>query len=121
MNLSEKQSGHVGPAAAHACQHKGKGICRELSRRDSAKVAQYEVLGWRFNKRRVPDGRDDRRLTHKAAYERPELFDRPLRDGHVFCNHFPALRTGLLSPSPSGTTRGIYPFPNVDAHGRSPD
>jgi hypothetical protein len=57
MNLSEKQSGHVGPAAAHACQHKGKG--RELSRRDSAKVAQYEVLGWRFNKRRVPEGTID--------------------------------------------------------------
>jgi hypothetical protein len=62
MNLSEKQSGHVGPAAAHARQHKGKGICRELSRRDSAKVAQYPAaagLGWRFNKRRVPEGTID--------------------------------------------------------------
>ncbi len=26
------------------------------SRRDSMKVAQYEVLGWRLKKRRVPEG-----------------------------------------------------------------
>jgi hypothetical protein len=35
--------------------------------------------------------------------QKPKRFDRPLRDGRVFLHHFPALRTGLLSLSPSGT------------------
>jgi hypothetical protein len=33
----------------------------------------------------------------------PESF-RGLRDGHLFLGHFPALRTGLLSSGPSGTS-----------------
>ena len=42
----------------------------------------------------------------EAAYERPgtERFYRPLRDGHLFLHHFPALRTALLSLGPSGTS-----------------
>jgi hypothetical protein len=36
--------------------------------------------------------------------QKPERFDRALRDGRVFLHHFPALRTGLLSLSPSGTS-----------------
>jgi hypothetical protein len=32
-----------------------------------------------------------------------EPFYRPYRDGHLFLNHHPALRTGLLSHGPSGT------------------
>src|ERR1700741_5369459 len=33
-----------------------------------------------------------------------DVFDRPLRDGHFFLHHFPALRTGPLSLSPSGAS-----------------
>jgi hypothetical protein len=47
-------------------------------------------------------------LTVVARRARPkaERFDRPLRlrDGRVFLHHFPALRTGLLSLSPFGTS-----------------
>jgi len=44
------------PAAAHALQRKRKDMRREeSSRRDSMKVAQYEVLGWRSKERPVPD------------------------------------------------------------------
>jgi hypothetical protein len=39
---------------------------------------------------------DERRATPKAEY-----FYRPSRDIRVFLHHFPALRTGLLSLSPS--------------------
>jgi hypothetical protein len=45
-------------------------------------------------------------LTIAEWHARPKAkrFYRPLRDGRVFLHHFPALRTGLLSLSPSGTT-----------------
>ena len=33
-----------------------------------------------------------------------ERFYRPCRDGRVFVRHFPVLRAGLLSLSPSGTS-----------------
>jgi hypothetical protein len=41
--------------------------------------------------------------TEVTARLRAECFDRPLRlrDGHLFLDHFPALRAGL---SPSGTS-----------------
>jgi hypothetical protein len=48
---------------------------------------------------RSTNGGSERRARPKA-----ERFDRPLRDGRVFLHHFPALRTGLLSLSPSGTS-----------------
>jgi hypothetical protein len=47
--------------------------------------------------------RDDRAMQANAErHARPNAkrFDRPYRDGPVFLNHFPALRTGLLSLSP---------------------
>jgi hypothetical protein len=66
------------------------------------------VLGSRSERGTRP-GWDDRR----PAYAREpacegqgtERFDRPLClwDGHFFLHHLPALRTGLPSPSPSGT------------------
>jgi hypothetical protein len=43
-------------------------------------------------------------VAERRARPKAERFDRPLRDGRVFLHHFPALRTGLLSPSPSGTS-----------------
>jgi hypothetical protein len=70
------------------------------------KVAQYEVLGSLFFKRR-PSRRDDRWslvLLKPPPDQGAEFFDRPCRDGHLFLHHFPALRTGLLSLSPSGTS-----------------
>jgi hypothetical protein len=39
-----------------------------------------------------------------GAYFRAEHFDRTRRDGHLLLPHFPALRAGLLSLSPFGTT-----------------
>jgi len=41
--------------------------------------------------------------TEVTARPGAEYFDRPLRDGHLFLHHFPALRTGLLSSGPYGT------------------
>src|ERR1700730_10428532 len=79
---------------------RGLGLYAEdLSRRDSVKVAQYEVLGNGAN-RRVRPGRDDRNawlLVSHAAQRLPVLVDRPVRDGHLFKNANPALRTVLLS------------------------
>jgi hypothetical protein len=45
-------------------------------------------------------------VAERRARPKAERFDRPLRlrDGRVFLHHFPALRTGLLSLSPSGTS-----------------
>jgi len=40
-------------------------------------------------------------VAERRARPKAERFDRPLRDGRVFLHHFPALRTGLLSLSPS--------------------
>src|SRR5260221_5492930 len=54
----------------------------------------------------IRPGRDDRRMLGIAeprAKPKAECFYRPSRDGLVFLLHFPALRTGLLSLSPSGT------------------
>src|SRR6266446_9905992 len=46
----------------------------------------------------------------------------PARDGHLFLHHFPALRTTLLSLSPSRDESSAHtPNPNVDAHGQPPD
>src|ERR1700751_2355189 len=36
--------------------------------------------------------------------QKPDVFYRPCRDARVFLHRFPALRTGLLSLSPSETT-----------------
>jgi len=55
----------------------------DLSRRDSVKVAQYEVLG-NDAKRQVRPGRDARiawRLVSHAAQRLPASLDRPFRDG----------------------------------------
>jgi hypothetical protein len=71
-----------GLAAAHARQLKGLGLYGEgLSRRDSVKVAQYEVLG-NEAKRHVRPVRDDRKARGSHAAERlPAFIDRPVRDG----------------------------------------
>ncbi len=53
----------------------------DLSRRDSVKVAQYEVLG---SKRHARPGRDDRNarlLVSHGPQRLPALVDRPVRDG----------------------------------------
>jgi hypothetical protein len=46
-----------------------------------------------------------RLLVSHAAQRLPPLVDRPVRvrDGYLFKNANPALRTGLLSPGPCGT------------------
>jgi hypothetical protein len=92
---------------------RGLGLYAEdLSRRDSAKVAQYPAAAGLGNdaKRHVRpgSGRDDRNvrlLVSHAAQRLPALVDRPVRvrDGYLFKNAYPALRTGLLSPGPCGT------------------
>ena len=68
--------------------------------------AQYEVLGNSAKKTTRPE-RDDRRLVTLLSCIRedqePKHFHRPWRDGPLFLHHFPALRAGLLSLSPSGT------------------
>src|ERR1700758_1244552 len=72
------------------------------SQRDAMKVAQYEVLG-NDAKRPGRPARDDRNvrlLASHVAQRLPPLVDRPVRDGYLFKNANPALRTGLLSPSP---------------------
>jgi hypothetical protein len=55
---------------------------------------------------RVRDDRPMVAIAERRARPKSERFDRPLRlrDGRVFLHHFPALRTGLLSPRPSGTS-----------------
>jgi hypothetical protein len=40
-------------------------------------------------------------IAERHARPNAKRFDRPYRDGPVFLHHFPALRTGLLSLSPS--------------------
>jgi hypothetical protein len=60
--------------------------------RDPMKVAQYEVLGSQFFKRR-PSRRDDRWslvLLKPPPDQGAECFDRPLRDGHLFFASFPS-------------------------------
>jgi hypothetical protein len=51
------------------------------------------------------DDRNVRLLVSHAAQRLPPLVDRPVRvrDGYLFKNANPALRTGLLSPGPCGT------------------
>jgi hypothetical protein len=41
-------------------------------------------------------------IAETHARIKAKCFYRPSRDGRVFLHHFPALRTGLLSLSPSG-------------------
>jgi hypothetical protein len=43
-------------------------------------------------------------IAETHARLKAERFDRPSRDERVFLHHFPALRTGLLSLSPFGTS-----------------
>jgi hypothetical protein len=69
------------------------------------KVAQYEVLG-NDAKRHVRPARDDRNVrlwVSHPSQRLPVLVDRPIRDGYLFKNANPALRTGLLSSGPYGT------------------
>jgi hypothetical protein len=77
------------------------------------KVAQYEVLG-NDAKGSVRPGRDDRNLwllvSHIRLHGRKEPIDRPIRDGELFKNANPALRTGLLSFVPSGRSRPFASF-----------
>ncbi len=71
--------------------------------RDSMKVAQYEVLGWRSKKGTRP-GRDDRGLLTLVKLHTREPGARTLLSSlpgrTSFLHYFPALRTGLLSLSP---------------------
>ena len=64
------------------------------------KVAQYEVLGNDAKRPvRPASARDDRNvrlLVSHAAQRLPPLVDRPVRDGYLFKDANPALRTGLL-------------------------
>jgi hypothetical protein len=94
------------------------------SRRDLTKVAQYEVLGNDAKNRSVPPGTiENSRLLVPCGAQRLQAFvDRPVRDGLLFKNANPALRTGLLSLSPSGTkVLTVQSLPQVDAHGQPPD
>ncbi len=91
------------------------------------KVAQYEVLG-NEARRHVRPARDDRkvwRLVPRAHKHLPGLVNRPVRDGTLFKNANPALRTGLLSNVPVGlifsslppTCEILIATPLVDADG----
>src|SRR5260370_1835455 len=55
-------------------------------------------------------------IAEPRARSKTEYFYRPSRDGHSFLLHFPALRTGLLSLDPSGTSPSRTRKPEVDAH-----
>jgi hypothetical protein len=61
-------------------------------------------------------------IAERRARPNAKRFDRPYRDGPVFLHHFPALRTGLLSLSPSGTSPQctILNFLKLALMGRSP-
>ena len=88
------------------------------------KVAQYEVLG--NNEKNVRPGRDDRSVLAPGPLVcgfTSISSRRSSRPGRVFfLNATPALRAGLLSLSPSGTTPlGAYPSCYVDAHRRPQD
>jgi hypothetical protein len=80
-------------------------VSENQSRRDLTKVAQYEVLGNEAKNRSVPSGTIEMLgfWSSRAAQRLPAFIDRPVRDGLLFKNADPALRTGLLSLSPSGT------------------
>jgi len=90
---------------------------RDLSRRDSMKEAQYEVLGCRSERVTRP-GRDDRlpACAREAVCERrgAKPFYRPCRDGHFFLHRFSALRTGPLSLRPCGGDRNVCAWPTRD-------
>ena len=62
---------------------------KNQSRRDLTKVAQYEVLGYRFQKAIRPE-RDDRwvlTIVEPRARPKADRFYRPARDGRVFLLH----------------------------------
>jgi hypothetical protein len=71
------------------------------------KVAQYEVLGSLFLSGALPISiRDDRWLLvllKSLRDQEPNVSIVPCGTDISFLHHFPALRTGLLSLSPSGT------------------
>ena len=71
------------------------------------KVAQYEVLGWRLKNDPSRTGRSTATYAAEAVYERTRSQNTsivPAGTGRSFLRHFPALRTGLLSSRPSGTS-----------------
>jgi len=108
----------------------------ESSRRDSMKVAQYEVLGWAFKKTTRPGrGRDDRRqLTlvkphTKGPGAQDTLSSLPLPGRTSLCIISQNFVLGYFSSGPSlfrpqgcggqaGTSLSAHPSnPYVDAHG----
>jgi hypothetical protein len=88
------------------------------------KVAQYEVLGNDAKRNARPD-RDGRTVWLLVAYirlrDRKQPIDRPVpvRDGPLFLNTNPALRTGLLSSAPSGTVAALRVFPSLHSESAS--
>ena len=62
-------------------------------------------------------GGDDRNIWllvfHILLRARKQPIDRPVRDGSLFLNANPALRTGLLSSGPSGTVAAFRIFPSL--------
>jgi len=94
--------------------------CNEVSQRNLTKVAQHEVLGLASLKSHPSrTGRSTNAgIPEWRARPKAKRFYRPGWDGRVFLLHFPALRTGLLSPNLSGTSphRAILST-YVDAHG----
>jgi hypothetical protein len=99
VNIRGSRSGHPGSLVVRGNQ----------SRRDLTKVAQHEVLGQRSQGAIRPGrGRDDRPIMAIAEPRaRPNavafLSSLTLTGRTCLLLHFPALRTGLLSLSPSGT------------------
>jgi hypothetical protein len=84
------------------------------------KVAQYPAAAGLGNdaKRNSRPDRDDRTVWLLVSYlrlrERMQPIDRPVRDGPIFLNANPALRTGLLlSSGPSGTVAALRVFPSL--------
>jgi hypothetical protein len=85
---------------------RGLGLnAEDLSRRDSVKVAQYEVLG-NDAKRRVRPGRDDRKRSAFGLARRSAIASIwsivPPETDHSLTNANPALRTGYFREVPAG-------------------
>jgi hypothetical protein len=89
------------------------------------KVAQYPAAAGLGNdaKRNARPDRDDRTVWLLVSYirlrDRKQPIDRPVRDGTLFLNANPALRTGLLSSAPSGTVAALRVFPSLHSESAS--
>jgi len=85
---------------------------------DSSPVRKCRESKDKFDRVPLRDDRSPPVPVSSRWRSRDERFYRPWRDGGPILHHFPALRTGLVSSGPSGTTSpDTHPFPLYpDAH-----